>query len=241
MMTSTVSLNVSAIPVLQKIFYPGAIIHVNRVFKTTVTNINDTNNPLQFPNINQEIDYSYIGIACQEIAETALNQYGVKTNYDKGADFSLVGQPIELKTKEVSRKTPHTICNGSLEEMIVPTWSNSTFKEKIGLQFRIDYVINDATSIKIIDGRLFDFSQYHNNIVLNYNEIVRDVINDIVNNKLSNLTTVKTYGNDEVIFEVYKTSQKSENLNGKWRISHKYMNAMKRGILSNKIRQANFK
>lgn len=240
-MTSTVNFNVLALPVLEKIFRPGAIIPVGRVFKYTVNNVDNTDKLLQFSNVDQKIDYSHIGLVCQDIAAKALVQYGIKSNYDKGADFNIVGKPIELKTKEISRKTAHTICNGALWEMINQTWNNSIFKEKIGYQFRVDYVINDATSIKIIDGRLFNFTQYHKNIKLHYDTIASEVIKDLLENNLNTVTKVKTYGNDTVKFEVYKPSDMSESLNGKWRISHKYMNIMKRGVLSNKIRQTNFK
>lgn len=244
-MTIPLNYNISTIKALNEVFYPGAIIPVGCVFKNptnkkTIKKNNNIVGILDFVDFEETIDNSHIGIVCQQVAAKKMAAIGITSNYDKGADFEIIGNPLELKTKIVGSQTAHTICNGNLFEMLVPTWDNSSFKEKMGYQFRIGYIINDATSIKIVDPRLFNFTPYHDTIRDSYDKMSRDVIGDHIRGDLSNVTKVKTYSDKLLQLEVSKPNSNSNYLNFKWRVTNSYMNTLTNNVLSAKFVQAAF-
>lgn len=241
-MTVALEYNITTIKALDEIFYKGAIIQVGRVFKKTVSKKNNNiKNILEFENYDKTVDNSHIGIVCQKIAEKKLATLGISSNYNKGADFKIIGNPLELKTRMSGSQTSHTICNGNLFEMLIPTWDNSSFKEKMGYQFRLGYGINDATSIVITDPKLFNFIPHHDVLSKDYDELGRSVLECYIRGDLSDVTKVKTYNIDNRLqLEVSKPNSNTDYLNFKWRITNSYMNTLTNKVLSSKFVHASF-
>lgn len=218
------------IPVLDSVFKTNAVIPVDRVFK-----LDKNGNELQ-----GEIDYSHVGSQLEALAANILCKYNVILNTAKGADFIIDSNNVEFKSREYTSETHHTICNGKLETMLNPKWINSTFKEKLDCQYRVDYVVNDPRSVRIVVGKLYDFSTQHEVVKDRYDDLTVQVLTDLFNGNLNNVTKTKTYSANGLIFEVYNTNAKSENVNGKWRITNNYMKTLKDNVLSSKIKQKLF-
>ena len=84
--------------------------------------------------------------------ESVMKSLGYNVDRRAVVDMGYIG--VEIKTRKIHSTSPHTVGKMSMEDIINTPWDLSPLREKIQVQFRVEY--DDVKNI-IVEARVWDF------------------------------------------------------------------------------------